>query len=133
MMNRNIVACTILSFISLFVTVKVNAQLISKDTQFETRCGWYSNPTPSNHSFYDKEGEWLVGVQGGYQAKSVDMPFKKRQWVMVTGGYGYGCACLRLKVDKQTSYVLEVKSSYAKPLAACRTDKALRRWKSLFE
>ena len=34
----------------------------------EMRCGWFSNPTPGNASLYDRDGEWIIGVQGGYQA-----------------------------------------------------------------
>ena len=50
---------------------------------FETRCGWFSNPTPANIWLYDREGEWTIGVQGGYQVeKDWDWPdFKRGQWV----------------------------------------------------
>ncbi len=67
--------------------------------QFETRCGWLSNPTPANISLYDRDGEWIIGVQGGYQVEGEwEFPdFKPGQWVITNAGsYGYGCACLRL-------------------------------------
>jgi hypothetical protein len=32
------------------------------------RCGWFDNPSPSNASLYDKDGESTIAVQGGYQA-----------------------------------------------------------------
>ena len=35
----------------------------------ETRCGWFSDPTPANASLYDRDGEWIIAVQGGYQAE----------------------------------------------------------------
>ncbi|HEY2847367.1 MAG TPA: DUF4087 domain-containing protein, partial [Pyrinomonadaceae bacterium] len=34
----------------------------------ETRCGWFSDPTPGNEWLNDRDGVWIIGVQGGYQA-----------------------------------------------------------------
>ena len=98
--------------------------------QFETRCGWFSNPTPANVSLHDRDGEWTIGVQGGYQADGDDWwpLFKPRQWVETNVHYGYGCACLRLRVNRETHEVIEIKSSRARPLAACRRDRSLRQW-----
>jgi len=99
--------------------------------QFETRCGWFSNPTPANMWLYDREGEWTIGAQGGYQVEGDwDWPsFKDRQWVETNGHYGYGCVCMQLRVNRQTKKVLEIKSSRARPLAACRRDPSLKKWK----
>ena len=99
--------------------------------QFETRCGWFSNPTPANIWLYDREGEWTVGVQGGYQVEGDwDWPsFKDGQWVETNGHYGYGCACMRLRVNRRTKDVLEIKSVRVRPLAACRRDPSLKKWK----
>ena len=71
----------------------------------ETRCGWFQNPTPANIWLDDRDGEWIIGVQGGYQVESDwEWPaFKKGQWVETNGHYGYGCACLRVRVDPETS------------------------------
>jgi Protein of unknown function (DUF4087) len=104
--------------------------------QFETRCGWFSNPTPANISLFDRDDEWIIGVQGGYQVEGDwDWPeFKPRQWVVTNAGsHGYGCACLRLRVDRDSGHVLEIKSVRARPLAACRQDRSLKKWKELFE
>lgn len=103
----------------------------SAPAPFETRCGWFSNPTPANIWLYDRDGQWTIGVQGGYQIEEDwDWPkFKARQWVRTNGNYGYGCACLQLRVDKETHRVSEVKSSRARPLAACRNDASLKKWK----
>lgn len=103
--------------------------------EFETRCGWFSNPTPANIWLYDRDGEWTIGVQGGYQLEEEwDWPdFKPRQWVKTNGNYGYGCACLRLRADRETGRVLEIKSARAKPLATCRRDRALKKWRQLLE
>ena len=104
-------------------------------SQFETRCGWFSNPTPANIWLYDRDGEWTVGVQGGHQAEGDwDWPsFKSRQWVRTNVNYGYGCACLQLRVNKEAHEVLEIKRERARPLAACRQDRSLKKWKHMFE
>lgn len=104
-------------------------------TQLERRCGWFSNPTPGNISLYDRDGEWIIGVQGGYQVEGDwDWPdFKPGQWVRTNVNYGYGCACMQLRVNKETERVLEIKGSTARPLSACRRDSSLKRWKSMFK
>jgi len=116
-----------IAFLLLSNLFAVSAQ----PAKFETRCGWYDNPTPGNHWLSDKDDEWIIGVQGGYQLEDFVAPvFKKTQWVSFFGGsYGYGCACFRMRVDKETKHVLEIKSAYARPLSVCRKDKALRKWK----
>ena len=103
--------------------------------QFETRCGWFSNPTPANIWLYDRDADWTIGVQGGYQVEGDwNWPdFKSGQWVKTNVNYGYGCACLQLRVNKETREVLEIKSSRARPLAVCRRDRSLKKWKHLFE
>ena len=97
---------------------------------FETRCGWLSNPTPANVWLLDRDGEWTIGVQGGYQVEGDwDWPkFKKGQWVKTNVHYGYGCACLRVRVNRTNHQVIEIASSRARPLAACRRDRSLKRW-----
>lgn len=98
--------------------------------QFETRCGWFDNPTPGNVWLNDKDGEWIIGIQGGHQVPGDGdwwPDFKPNQWVLTNAGsYGYGCACMKLRVNKETYEVLEVKSSTARPLAACRKDRLLK-------
>ena len=96
--------------------------------QSETRCGWFSNPTPANASLHDREGEWIIGVQGGYQADGDWPNFKAGQWVKTNGNYGHGCACLRLRVNRETNRVVEIESARARPLSACRRDRSLKRW-----
>ena len=55
----------------------------STSIRFETRCGWFSNPTPGNISLYDRDSEWIIGVQGGYQVEGDwEWPkFVPAQWV----------------------------------------------------
>jgi hypothetical protein len=95
-------------------------------SRWETRCGWFSNPTPANAWLHDKDGEWMIGVQGGHQAEGDWPDFKAQQWVETNGHYGYGCACFRVRVNHKTHEVLEIKSSYARSLSACRKDRALK-------
>ena len=105
----------------------------SDGPQFETRCGWFVNPTPANIWLYDKDGEWTIGVQGGYQLEAERgwPDFKPRQWVKTNGNYGYGCACLQLRVNRETHEVLEIKSARARPLSVCRRDRSLKKWKDM--
>lgn len=103
--------------------------------KFETRCGWFDNPTPSNISLFDRDGEWTIGVQGGYQVKTEwDWPvFAPGQWVHTNGDYGYGCICMQVQVNKETHEVSAIKTSRAQSLAVCRQDPGLKRWKDQFK
>lgn len=94
----------------------------------ETRCGWFSNPTPANASLFDRDGEWLIGVQGGQQAEGDWPSFTPRQWVETNGHYGHGCACLRVSVNRKEQRILVIESARARPLSVCRRDRALKRW-----
>lgn len=129
-LRRLIFGCLPLAAV-VFANGRQSAQTVeTKDAPFETRCGWFSNPTPANMWLEDKDGEWLIGAQGGYQVEGDwDAPdFKPGQWVETNVHYGYGCACFDLKVNKETHRVVEIKSSRALPLSKCRQDRALRKW-----
>lgn len=101
----------------------------TKTPAAQNRCGWISNPTPANWSLIDRDGEWTMGVQGGYQMpdSSFDrLPDHGRQWVHKnTANYGYGCGCLSVAVAPSTKRITRVYSGRALPLAQCRTDKRL--------
>ena len=98
----------------------------SVSDKFENRCGWFSNPTPANAWLEDKDGEWIIGIQGSYQAEGDYPDFADDQWVNTNINYGYGCACMKVKVDYKTHRILEIASATAKPLSACRKDPALK-------
>jgi hypothetical protein len=140
-MNKSIMKLRLPNVCCLLLTAVafMNGQSRRPETpavdNFETRCGWFSNPTPANVWLYDREGEWIIGAQGGYQVEGDwDWPvFKRGQWLLTNGNYGYGCACLRLRVDRETHRVSAIKSSRARPLAACRKDPLLKKWKRLFD
>ena len=133
-MNKNFVKpCLMIVSCLLFVTVAfVSAQPGGTNApvteQFETRCGWFSNPTPANASLHDRDAEWIIGVQGGHQAEGDWPDFAPGQWVRTNGDYGYGCACLRVRVNRQTHEVIEIESGRTRPLSVCRRDRSLRRW-----
>lgn len=119
------------------VFVNGRAELIAEPIvpQLETRCGWFSNPTPANISLHDRDAEWTIGVQGGHQVEGDwDWPtFRPGQWVVTNAGdRGYGCVCMQVRVNRETHEVLEIKSARARPLATCRRDRALKRWRHLF-
>lgn len=141
-MNKNPVKFGLMLFAPflLICVLFVNGRSALPETyaaaQLETRCGWLSNPTPSNLSLYDREDEWIIGVQGGYQVEGDwEWPdFKPGQWVVTNGSsYGYGCACMQVRVNRENNRVLEIKSATARPLSACRRDRALKRWKDIFK
>lgn len=92
----------------------------------ENRCGWFSNPTPANAWLTDRDGQWIISTQGGEGAEGDWPTFKDRDWVVTNGiSYGYGCACMRVTVDRKEKRILTIKSSRALPLATCRNDKAI--------
>src|SRR5688572_20329164 len=93
---------------------------------FEKRCGWIDNPTPANWWLTDKDGEWIIGTQGGRQAEG-DLPsFSDANWVKTNGNYGYGCACLMAKVDPKEKLILKIQNAQVLPLQKCRADKSLK-------
>lgn len=91
----------------------------------QTRCGWWDNPSPGNAWLIDRDGAWEVAIQGGHQAEGDWPEIPARQKVRVNGSYGYGCACLQVRVTPQTRQVSAILSAKAQPLAQCRSDKAL--------
>lgn len=104
-------------------------------TQFETRCGWFSNPTPGNISLHDADREWVIGMQGGHQvATDWDWPnFAQDQWMVTNvGSYGYGCACMDVRANPATGTISDIRNVRAQALAICQQDPALNQWASLF-
>lgn len=126
-MKRSLGARGVLAGVMLTVFASL-AMSAASAAEGELRCGWFSNPSPGNASLYDKDGEWTIAVQGGHQADG-DWPptFPSGGYVAAgRGSYGYGCACLRVTVDKAENNVLKILSGKGRPLAVCRGDKTLR-------
>jgi len=103
------------------------APAVEQSAAVERRCGWLHNPTPGNWWLVDRDGEWLLGAQGGYQAPGMDdMPdMSVVEWAAVNGNYGYGCACMDIVTDAETKRVVKLASATPKPLAQCRADRKL--------
>jgi len=89
------------------------------------RCGWFENPTPGNAWLTDRDGQWLIGLQGGHQAEGDWPRFTPARWVRTNGHYGHGCACLRVVADEASYEVQRIVSATSRPLRVCRRDKAL--------
>lgn len=91
------------------------------------RCGWLANPTPGNWFFTDRDGDWVLGMQGGHQARGLDaLPdLTGHDWVVTNASsYGYGCACLSLTAGPDRT-VRAITAFRQRPLTACRADKRL--------
>lgn len=95
----------------------------------ERRCGWIDNPTPANWWLTDREGEWTLSIQGGYQADGMDtMPdMSTRGWVETNGSYGHGCGCMTVVTDRKAKRIIRVISAAPVPLRQCRADRTLPR------
>ena len=96
----------------------------------EKRCGILSNPTPANWWLTDRDGEWTIGAQGGYQAEGIEnIPesFYENGWVRTNGYYGYRCGCLTVASDRRSMRILRIYSAKPLPMRRCDADKALAR------
>lgn len=97
----------------------------------QTRCGWYSNPTPANYDLVDADGLWSLSVQGRGEAQgfydATAAAGGRSEWVtMSPAGYGYGCACIDgIFGNVEQGEVLRVLSLTHLPLAQCASDPAL--------
>jgi len=111
----------------LFLAAAALAAAPQSPTQ--RRCGWLDNPTPANWWLTDRDGEWLIGAQGGYQAPGMDdMPdMTTRGWVETNGHYGYGCACMDVAVDRRARRITRIARAMPLPLRQCRADRRLPR------
>ena len=110
---------------SLPNTQTVSAEVFTENYVAETRCGWFVNPTPANAWLNDAAGQWIIGVQGGFQADGAWPEFDSDQWVNTNVNYGYGCACMNVTTDRKAKRITRIVSSRARPLSVCRKDKAI--------
>jgi hypothetical protein len=90
----------------------------------ETRCGWLLVPTPGNRYLIDKNGTWIIGAQGGYQAKGIEnIPNSDgKEVVRTNGNYGYNCACLNVAVNSNLRRIIGIQGGESLPLSTCRED-----------
>ncbi len=111
------------------VVLLAAALLPAMPAHAENRCGWLSNPTPGNWWLTDRDGEWVLSLQGRAGVPGFDnLPdMSTRGWVAANGrSYGYGCACIDMDVDKAAKRVIRMRTARPMPLSACRNDPALR-------
>ncbi|ELY5817304.1 DUF4087 domain-containing protein [Cronobacter turicensis] len=94
----------------------------------EIRCGWLENPTPSNIWLADKDGEWVISLQGDREAIDIERlsGFSEKEYLNTNGNYGYGCACLLVDIDKAGGFVTKIYHSDNVSLAKCKNDAALK-------
>lgn len=105
--------------------------LLTLPVSAETRCGWFTNPTPANVFLDDAHGGWTLSAQGRGGAPGFDDLWategSPQDWVQMSpAGYGYGCACVEGDFGPVGSQeVLVVRRYWHRPLAACASDPAL--------
>jgi hypothetical protein len=95
----------------------------------ETRCGWWIAPTPGTVWLRDRDSEWVIAMQDGYQAEGANRPAPRfgAGWVQTRGGGGHGCACVRGMVDARIKGYKRVVDFWTRPLNTCRADPAVKR------
>jgi hypothetical protein len=111
-----------------FILLLAASVAASPQSGVKSRCGWLDNPTPGNWSLFDRDGEWLIGMQMDYQAPGIDKipDFPKSAWVRRnTGSYGYGCACMKVITDRASRRITNILSAAVRPLRLCRADRKL--------
>ena len=105
--------------------------LIAFPATAETRCGWFTNPTPANVFLDDAHGGWTLSAQGRGGVPGFDDAWAAEgspaEWVQMSpAGYGYGCGCVEGEFGPVGSQqVLAVRRYWHRPLAACADDPAL--------
>src|SRR5699024_5299624 len=97
----------------------------ASSVQVERICGWFENPTPANAWLTDRHGEWVIGLQGGYQAEGFWPEFDEDEWVKTNIHYGYGCACLDSVLNKEERLVVHIVAAASQPLGTCKRDKEI--------
>lgn len=108
----------------------LTAQHLFASSEFETRCGWFVNPSPANIFLLDADGNWTLSSQGDhFIEKEWDWPnFSEDEWIGKPNAYGHGCACITAKFDKEKFDVLEISKLWPQALKICLTDKKLSKW-----
>ncbi len=104
----------------MFLIIALSSPAFAKNV---TRCGWIWNPTPANYWIDDADGQWIISVQGGYQAKGdIEAYPTDEQMVRTNGNYGYWCGCITGSFDAKKQLVKEIVASSVKNLKVCLED-----------
>lgn len=91
----------------------------------EIRNGWFYNFTPGNMTLIDRDGEWIIGVQGGFQAEwqvEVDLTANEDESVLINGPHGYSCVSIDVTLDKKSKHILVIKEAKQLLLKKCLED-----------
>jgi Protein of unknown function (DUF4087) len=86
----------------------------------ETRCGWVSK---SGKSWYltDKQSVWVMRKTGEPRPPWLDnLPdLNEGGWREPEEGFGYGCGCLQVTVDKASRRVTDIVGGTSVPYSDC--------------
>jgi hypothetical protein len=118
-----------LPLLGLPLTLALSLLIALPSHALERRCGWLDNPTPANWWLQDAQASWTISAQGGFQAQGMEnIPdISEWQYVKTNGNYGYACACMDVRTDKQRRRILSLRNFKQLPLQQCRRDPALPR------
>lgn len=95
----------------------------------ERPCGWLHNPSPGHGWLTDRDGDWLLSVQGRDAVPGMEkLPeFGPHAWGRTDGSYGQGCACMVMERGARVGDVRRLVSTEILPLSRCRGDRSLPR------
>ncbi len=94
-------------------------------TRDQRRCGWLQVRGPREAVLTDRDGDWLLARAGEHRAAGDWRPGFAAGQSLRTADVETGCACLTAQVDLGTHRVASARAPQARPLAACRGDRAL--------
>jgi len=99
----------------------------------EKRCGWLDNPTPANWWLIDRDGEWVISIQGGdregmYLDDSSwdnlpEIDKRKGKFVKTNNEYGYSCVCLYVITNQDQKKIIKIIGGKQLPLKPCKAIK----------
>ena len=113
--------------------------LLALPANAETRCGWFDHPSPNMVDLTDADGLWSLAWPGTgtvYYAPGYDEAYTQafddrvrintRGEIITDGpGYGYSCACVEGKFDRNKGTALAVSRLTELPIAQCEADPKL--------
>lgn len=118
-MKRSWLILAIISFISV-IALPVKAT--------ETRCGWLQVPSRMNWFLKDRDGTWIILLQGESPPpgmETIPSHGDEKEVVRTAPSRGYSCTCLNVIVDRNSMRIIEIRGGEALPLSTCREDPSL--------
>lgn len=112
--------------IRAFIPALTVALLAGQALAAENRCGWVQNPTPGNWWLTDRDGQWTIMAQGGYEAAGIENigDISAGDYVANNGNYGYACGCMKVDTDGDET-ITRIYSFRQLPIGKCENDGAL--------